>query len=269
MEHVYMANTRMYDACPAAAELWSQLTDGVSRRSGVPLKLLRHPWPADMEELWSRPDLGLVFICGKPFRNAGSRHKPIAVPVTVESGTRYATHLLIREDRPWTRLEDSFGSRLGWTVAHSHSGYNALRFTLLPYALAGGSPRPLYRESVGPLDTPGRCLAALREGRADVVPLDGYFHALLKRHNPQALAGTRTLALSPLAPMPFLAAAPGIPDEVCAALSAALVDCTDSEFQYLLSQLELSGFASVRADDYSLLDHWERQALDAGYSVPA
>lgn len=269
MKYSYLANTRMYDASPRVAELWGELTKNISRRSGVSLFRIAHPWPADMEALWACPDMGCVFLCGKPFRNAGSRHKPLAVPLTKERGTFYVTRLLAREESGWTRLEDSFGTRLGWSVSHSHSGFNALRYTLLPYAVARGCT-PLYSERVGPLDTPIRCLEALRQGRADVIPLDGYFFTLLARHRPESLSGLVTLAFSPAAPMPFLAAAPDTPDPVCAALRAALLRTADDPAcRSLLEELALSGFAPVRAEDYALLDKWEEEASAVGYPLPA
>lgn len=262
----YVANTRMYDVCPAVAARWRTLMDAVAQRAGVALRHEAHKWPADIEDLWQRPDLGLTFICGRPFRLFGGRHKPVGVPVlrtppaaeaeAFSAGSLYATCFMVRASSPWTCLEDSFGSRLGWTVRHSHSGYNAVRRALLPHFRG----TPLYRAFVGPLHTPNRCLDALLHDEADVVPLDGYCHHLLARHVPERLAGTRVLAVTPPAPMPFLAASPETPDEVCHRLRMALLTIDDAP---LLADLELCGFAEVAPKDYLLLDRWDDEARAA------
>jgi len=45
----------------------------------------------------------------------------------------YRSDLIVRVEATYQRLEDSFGARPGWTVEHSHSGFNAFRHHLLPY----------------------------------------------------------------------------------------------------------------------------------------
>lgn len=264
----YLANARMYTTNAVVAALWNTLFAQVERASGVPLRLEVHAWPADIEKLWARPDLGLVFMCGKPFRNAGARHKPIAVPLPRDrpaahasfadhpaalSVSAYCTSFLVRADSPWQTLSDSFGSRLGWTVEHSHSGFNAVRYSLLPH-MAGGTPFPL---TTGPLHTPARCLQALLSFEADIVPMDSYYHTLLTLHCPERLAGTRVLAQSPAAPMPFLAASPETPEHVCERLRNALYSFVPDAPGSVLPALALEGFAPVNADAYLELDRWE------------
>lgn len=269
----YIANARMYATSPVVSRLWNELFVQVARLSAVPLRPEPHAWPADIEELWARPDLGLAFICGKPFRNAGARHKAIAVPlphnrplpvqgVAPNANSFYCTYFLIRADSPWHTLSDSFGSRLGWTVAHSHSGYNAVRYALVPHSTEGMP----YPTTVGPLHTPNRCLEALLAHEADIVPMDSYCHALLALHSPERLAETRVLASSPAAPMPFFAASPETPDAVCHCLREALCRLTRSDpaIGPLLNSLALDGFAPVHTDAYQVLDAWEAVSDAAG-----
>jgi hypothetical protein len=99
------------------------------RASGVDLDVIAHPAPAPLEDLWRRGDLGLAFICGYPFARGGFPVRPVAVPIPASGDGRplYATHLLVRADSDIMSLQESFGRRLGWTVAHSQSGFNALQ----------------------------------------------------------------------------------------------------------------------------------------------
>ena len=125
----------------------------------------------------------------------------------------------MREDAPYRQLEDTFGGRAGWTVAHSHSGFNAFRHHLLGYRTP---QRPtLYREMAGNLVTARNVLDAVRERRIDVGPLDAYWHMLIARHAPQLCEGVRVLSSTALAPMPAFVAAADVPVEVVARLRVA------------------------------------------------
>ena len=177
-----LACSRLYNAAPRHAQAWNELFHEIGRLSGLSLRTVDWAAPARLEELWARPDLGMAFLCGRPYLQAGARHRIIAAPLTSESGERpvYRTLLLARASSGWNRIEDSFGSRLGRMPAHSQSGYNALRFMLAPYAGAD----LLYAESVE-LETPADCVRALQESRVDVIPLDSFFHLLLADEYPE------------------------------------------------------------------------------------
>lgn len=259
-----IACTRMYNAAPSVTEAWRILLQAASRIGGIPLEVIAHPFPNDIEDLWKRPDLGLAFMCGRAFMLDGSRHVPVAVPLrrAAQDQPFYGTELLVREDSPFHCLEDSFGSRLGWTVHHSHSGFIAVRKHLAPYAgtslPSSGAPRSgdaaVPYVEVGPLHTPARCLAALRENTADVVPLDAYYAELLRRNAPGALDGTRVLDRTRSYPMPLLVASPGVSPAVCGALRQGLFTaCAEPENKAALDALCISGFAEPDISLYASL----------------
>lgn len=250
--HPLIACTRMYNATEAVVSTWQSFVQEVATRSGTPLTFERWPYPLDIEELWKRPDLGLTFICGRVFILYGQKHVPIAVPVRAESGMPvYNSKLLVRADSTFARLEDTFGSRLGWTVTHSHSGFLAVKKLLAPYQAKSASP--LY-ENVGPLHTPANCLKALAQDAADIVPLDGWYYELLQRHAPEKLAGTRILIETDNYPMPFLAASPGTDPAVCERLAAAVQEVAAlPAMRPALELLGLTGFARPNPTDYAVM----------------
>src|SRR5437588_10404190 len=130
-----IANARMYAVTPAVKAAGQDLFGWVARTSDVPLAYLDHAAPAPLEALWERDDLGAAFMCGFPFASAARRPEPLAAPVP--SPPRYAglpqycTDLIVRADRDPANVNDTFGGRVGWTVVHSQSGYNAVRHHLL------------------------------------------------------------------------------------------------------------------------------------------
>lgn len=266
-----VANARMYAPNRASADAWAGLFQLVSQRSGVPLAVIAHAAPAPLEELWRRDDLGLAFICGYPFATGGFAVVPVAAPVPASALAAgrpfYASDLIVRADSPFRTLEETFGSRIGWTVQHSQSGFNALRHHLLRYRRAG---RTLYRESVGDLQTPRRVIEAVLAGRIDLGPLDSYVHELLRRHEPETAAELRTVATTAPTPMPLLVASAGVSAEIVAALRQALLGLGGSEPERaLLAELCLTGFAAVSRADYAPLLRLAQEAEAAGYPLPA
>jgi len=265
-------NARMYAVTPAAEAAWRALLEHVTGDAGVALTYLPYPTPQPLERLWARADLGAVLMCGYPIVLSLAPVIPIAAPIPraawASGRAVYRTHLIVREDAPYGRLEDTFGGRAGWTVEHSHSGFNAFRHHLLAYRTP---ERPaLYAEMVGNLVTARNVLDSVREGRIDVGPLDAYWHLLIARHAPGLTAGVRVLASTAVAPMPAFVAAAGTAADEVARLRAAFLTAVEKDwFAPLADVLLLEGFAAVSGESFTPLLQWDRAAKAAGFERPA
>lgn len=267
-----VANARMYAPTAVAAAAWRSLFEWVARRAGVALTPVDHPFPAPLESLWQRDDLGAAFMCGWPFVRAGSRHRIVAAPVPAasryEGKAVYMTDFVVRADGPIATLEDSFGGRFAYTVDHSHSGYNAPRHHLLRFRTP--SRLRLYREVAGPCVTPRRVLDSVLGGTADVVPLDGYTLELMLRHDPELSTRIRIVASTDPVAMPPLVASPSTPPAVVEALRAAfLASGAAPDLAGVREALALSGFAVTDPEDYAVTERWAAEAIAAGYPAPA
>jgi len=268
----WVANARMYSVTPEVESAWRELLKRIAEEADVALEYQPYPAPRPLEDLWSRPDLGAVFMCGYPIAMRLAPVQPIAAPIPrvpwAAGRAVYRTDLIVREDAPYERLEDTFGGRAGWTVAHSHSGFNAFRHHLLGYRTA---QRPtLYGEMVGSLVTARNVLDAVREKRIDVGPLDAYWHVLIARHAPKLVEGVRVLSSTALAPMPAFVAAAGVPAASVARLGAAFTSAARRPwFSELADSLMIEGFAETRRGVFDLALEWDREAKAAGYPEPA
>ena len=268
----WIGNARMYAVTPEVEAHWRQLLGLVARDAGVELEYLPYPAPQPLEDLWRREDLGAVFMCGFPIALELAPVIPLAAPIPrapwAQGRAVYRTDLIVREDAPHRTLEDTFGGRAGWTVAHSHSGFNAFRHHLLAWRTPG---RPaLYGEMTGNLVTARRVLDAVREGRLDVGPLDAYWHLLIARHAPQLTRGIRVLASTETAPMPALVAAAGAPPELVRRLREAFTAAAARAWFAPLSEpLLLEGFAAASRESFAPLLVWDAEAKAAGYALPA
>ena len=265
-------NARMYAVTPEVEEAWRALLGRVTAAAGVTLDYLPHPAPKPLEALWARPDLGCVLMCGYPIALGLAPVIPIAAPIprAAWAGGKpmYRSDLIVRADASYRTLADTFDGSAGWTVAHSHSGFNAFRHHLLAYR-THARPR-LYREMVGHLVTARAVLDSVREGRIDVGPLDAYWHLLIARHRPELTAGIRVLETTELAPMPAFVAASGAPaDTVVRLRKSFLAAATQDWFAPYRELLLLEGFAAVNAADFATTLAWDREANAAGYALPA
>jgi ABC-type phosphate/phosphonate transport system substrate-binding protein len=262
----------MYAVTPQVESLWRGLIERVAEAAGIALEYLPYPAPQPLERLWSRSDLGAVLMCGYPIALELAAVQPIAAPIPrapwAAGRAVYRTDLIVREEAPYTRLEDTFGGRGGWTVAHSHSGFNAFRHHLLAHRTR---ERPtLYGEMLGNLITARNVLDAVRERRIDVGPLDAYWHLLIAEHAPRLVAGVRVLASTALAPMPAFVAAHDVPPAEVARLRLAFTSAARQPwFGAWAEPLMLEGFAAVDRAAFDRALEWDREARAAGYPEPA
>lgn len=267
-----IANARMYAVTPEAAVAWKQMFSWLSNHSGVPLEIVDHASPAPLEEFWSRHDLGCAFMCGFPFAKSSPRLTAAAAPIPSDARyggcSVYSTELVVRADSKCRILDETFGGRVGFTVDHSHSGFDALRHHLLHLRSAARSA--LYATSVGPLFTPQKVIDALLADEIDVGPLDSFVLDLIGRHAPQLAARLRVIASTDLAPIPLLVASPQCPDDVVSRLRNSLIAFGGIEAcATLRDELCLAGFSAVVLAEYDLTLAWESEAVAAGYAFSA
>jgi ABC-type phosphate/phosphonate transport system substrate-binding protein len=265
-------NARMYAVTPAVEAAWRSLLERITAEAGVHFDYVTYPAPQPLETLWARPDLGCVFMCGYPVALQLADVVPLAAPIPRAAWAAgrpvYRSDLIVREDAPYRTLADTFGGRAGWTVEHSHSGFNAFRHHLLQYRTAS---RPaLYGEMVPNLVTARAILDAVREGRIDVGPLDAYWHLLIAQHNPTLTAGVRVLESTAVATLPAFVTAATTPASTIDALRTAFATASQrSWFGEYADPLLIEGFASVDTPDYARTLDWDRAAKAAGYAYPA
>lgn len=267
-----IANARMYAVSPEAEAAWRELIARVADEAGVTLDYVAYPAPQPLDVLWQRPDLGCVQMCGFPIALRIADVVPIAAPIPsaawAEGRAVYRSDLIVRTESSFRTLEDTFGGTFGWTVSHSHSGFNAPRHHLLRHRTAA-RPR-LYGEVRGNLITARAVLDAVREGRIDVGPLDAFWHMLIRRWRPEMAEGVRVLESTETAPMPAFVAAPAMPAADVAALRAAFSAAVSRDwFAPFRDTLLIDGFAPVTLNSFSETLAWHDAALAAGYPEPA
>jgi ABC-type phosphate/phosphonate transport system substrate-binding protein len=269
MSGPYIANARMYAVAPGAAAAWKALFAWLAHESGIDLQAIDHAFPATLDDLWDRDDLGAAFMCGWPYARRAEKPKLVAAPIPAAAryGGKpvYFTDLVVRADSPFQTLPHTFGHRLAYTATGSHSGFNAQRYHL---ASRHGAQKH-YGSWLGPYTTPRRIVEAVLAGQVDVGPLDSFAHDLMRRHEPELMAGVRAIESTDAAPMPSLVASRATPHEIVARLRAALLSVGDRlELAGLRDSLCVSGFGLTRESDYQITLDRAAAAEAAGYAGP-
>ena len=268
----FISNARMYSVTPEAETAWQDLLAHVAGEAGVPLGYIPYPAPKPLETLWARPDLGCVLMCGYPIALKLSDVAPIAAPVPslawAQNRAAYRSDFIVRRNSGFETLEDTFGGSFGWTVAHSHSGFNAPRHHLLQYR-SPGRPR-LYSRVRRNLVTARAVLDAVLAGEIDTGPLDGYWHALIAKHRPELTRDIRIVASTALAPIPSFVASPVLGATAISRLQDTLAQAAQRPwFPAIAEVLLLSGFAPVAEANFAPTLAWDRAAVASGYAEPA
>ena len=227
------------------------------RRAGLEWEVVDHDAPAPLAQLWARGDLGAAMMCGLPFSQRKPAPTLVAAPMPSPPryGGRpvYCTDIVVAADSLHASIEDTFGGVVGYTLADSMSGAVALRDTCWRCARQRGT-RLYARGGRRPRQRARRDRRA-RRGRIDVGPLDSYSHDLLRHYDPVLAARVRTIASTPMRPIPPLVATAAIGADALARLRDASLATRDASELGLrrCARLLLAGFAVPDPSAYDAL----------------
>lgn len=261
----------MYDlpeVRPALDALWAGLARHL-RREGVAdvPGALAQDQPA--AALWAGPDLLFSQCCGYDLVNgyAGAL-RPLATPCYRApgcAGPDYLSIVVVAEGAPVRSLEDLRGGVCAINSWKSHSGMSALRALIAPLSRGG---RFFARIQVSGAHSAS--LAMVARGEADVAAIDCVVHALLARHRPAALDGTRTLGRTARAVAPPFVTHARTGDENVGRLRSALARAFDDPaLAAARADLMLAGLEILPLAAYDRIKAFERLAARHGYPVLA
>lgn len=253
---------------PAMAALWAGIARALARAGvkNVPAVLV-HDAPA--AELWAAPDLLFSQCCGYDLLHGAARGlRPLATPCYRApgcAGPGYLSIAVVPEDSAAERLEDLRGTVCAINSWCSHSGMNALRALVAPLSRGG--------RFFGAIEVSGSHAASLgmvARREADVAAIDCVTLALLARHRPAALAGTRSLCRTASAIAPPFVTRADAPDDLIERLRAALHHVfADPGLATARDDLLLDGIELLPLAAYDRLKAFERRAARYGYSTLA
>jgi ABC-type phosphate/phosphonate transport system substrate-binding protein len=245
-----IANARMYSVCAQAALKWGALLSAVAKAAGLIVDIIEHRAPKPIDELWRRPDMAAVFMCGLPFSRSRPQPFLIAAPVPspaeFDGRPEYWSEWVVHRDSALDSIEATFGGRLALTALDSQSGYAAA----LQYLMKFGAASPLYREVIAPTVNPLGAVDAVISRAADIAPIDSFAFALLRKYRGDLTSQLRIVARTASTPIPVMVASiTGLSALTDAFLSAH----QDPALRTVLSDLLLARFVQPDAAQYDAL----------------
>ncbi|VWD43312.1 phosphate ABC transporter substrate-binding protein [Burkholderia lata] len=271
----WIATLPMYNVTPRHDALWRALLrdalDAFANAGGpADVALPDEPFD-DLHALWRRDDLLLSQTCGYPYRMLGLRDvvRLIATPVFDADGchgAHYSSVLAVSARAHAggaTTLAACRGLRAAFNGRDSHSGMNALRHAVAPYARDGR-----FFGSVAALGSHLNVLRALASAEADCAAIDCVTFAYVRDALPELLEDIRIIGTTASAPgLPFIASR-ALPETQVAALRDALdrVVVADAERARVL---RLKGFERLSPGDYDTIARFEHEAAAHGYPALA
>jgi ABC-type phosphate/phosphonate transport system substrate-binding protein len=176
---------------------------------------------------------------------------------------------VVRKDSAFHAVQDTFGSRIAFTVPGSQSGcVAALSYLMAAHReMTARAPAqavrraPLFNEIIAPTITPIGALTAVVDGKADIAPIDSYALRLLRKYRPELAAAVRVIGETVPTPIPPLVASATVASEKeIAALRSAFLEAHHSASRKsLMDELLLQRFARPDSSAYAVL----RERFDA------
>lgn len=262
-----LASLPMYELpeLRAATDAWWHGLARAFRREGisdVPDALARRP---DYQQVWLSSELLFSQTCGYPLIHAlAGRVQLVATPCYAADGcdgSDYRSAVVVAADDPAIDIADLRGTRCAINSTDSQSGCNVLRALVAPLAERGR-----FFASVTVSGGHQASIGLVASGQADVAAIDCVTHALLARHRPATLAGTRVLCRTAAAPnLPYVTRAHAN-DDLLARLRGGLERAiADPSLTATRDSLMLTGVAILPLSAYDCINDMETAAMVAGY----
>lgn len=211
------------------------------------------------EQQWASPEFLFGQACGYDVRIAhAERLQVVATPSYRAPGCgrhSYSSFVVVREDAPFEQLEDLRGHPCVINTPTSHSGMNVLRAMVAPMHCNGA-----FFAEVKVSGAHESSLRMIARREVDVAAIDCVTHALLARHRPQELAGTRVLCRTQQVPAPPYVTGAATSPQTLAGLRAALT-------RTLVEPALAAARDALLLDDARVLPEDAYQAIEALESV--
>ncbi|MGO4743736.1 phosphate/phosphite/phosphonate ABC transporter substrate-binding protein [Serratia quinivorans] len=252
----------MYGVTHQPAESFWQVLRGKLLKLGLPQLPERLIWPQDLAQHWQQNDLLLSQTCGYPLVSSLPQVQLIGTyHYRVEGceGPNYRSWLVVRDDEPGERLEDFRGRIAAYNSTDSQSGHNSLRALIAPLAQNG----KFFSAAVAS-GAHYQSLRLIKNRQADIAAVDCVSLELLKRMQPQALAGLKIIGQTAGVPgLPLITSAQTPPEQLEILRAGARAMLGEAVSDSLL----IGDFSLVPRSAYQKITELEQQA--AAYGVTA
>lgn len=217
------------------------------------------------ERQWTSSCFLFGQACGYDVRLAYAGHLQVVATPCYDApgcdGSSYSSLVVVRQDSPFDSVEDLRGTRCVINTPTSHSGMNVLRALVAPLHCEGR-----FFSTVCMSGSHERSLRMIGRGQVDVAAIDCVTYALLARHRPRELAGTRVLHCTEQVPSPPYVTASTTPPETLIKMREAIRQALDHPaIASAKAALMLSGIEVLPEEAYTPIESLESMAHRYNY----
>lgn len=248
----------------ATDSLWAALAENC-RAVGIPDVPLRLNRRIPYQKQWLSRHYLFGQACGYDVQIAHStRLQLVATPAYSAAGCAGPLHcsfVIVRDDADHEALDDLRGCRCVINTPTSHSGMNVLRALVAPLHTSGR-----FFADVKHSGAHETSLQWILNGTADVAAIDCVTYALLAKHRPESLAGTRILCRTQQVPAPPFVTSVATSREVLRQLRRALAaTMNDASLAEARAALLLDGVEYLPLAAYRPIAELDALAEQHGY----
>lgn len=227
---------------------YRQLLDYVGERLGYSLQLIQRKTYSEINELFSKGQIELAFICTGPYASGREAYgfEGIATPV-VRGQPFYQSYLIVNKTSPYEKLADLRGRDFAFTDPESNTG------SLVPvYWLAeiGESPASFFK-TLNFTFSHDNSILAVAKGLVDGASVDGHKWEYYSQRSQTHAAMTRVIKKSEPFGSPPLVASVYLPEELKSSLRKLLFAMhADPAGSRILQELMIDRFVAPREEWY-------------------
>jgi len=177
------------------------------------------------------------------------------------TGSNYSSFIVVRDVSPFQSVDHLRDTRCVINTPTSHSGMNVLRALVAPLHSGGR-----FFKEVRISGSHAQSLRMIKREEVDVAAIDCITYALLSRHRPHELLGTRVIHQTDPVPAPPYVTAASTPPETLVRMQRAVLSAFDQPSLVSAKETLLLCGAEVLADDaYYPIESLESVAHNYSY----
>lgn len=224
---------------------YKELLDYLGKKLGRPVQLVQRKTYAEINQMLSRGEIDLAFLCSGPYALDKDRYGFELVAAPEVSGTHfYQSYLIVNSQSSFSSLDDLKGKTFAFTDPDSNTGY------LVPlYWLSAMNERPdtFFSKTIFTYSH-DNSIQAVSRGLVDGAAVDGLVWEYFHKRDPATTSSTRVIKQSDRYGIPPLVSTRDLPGNVRDEVRRVLFSMhLDEDGRRILNQLMIDRF--VEPDD--------------------
>jgi len=227
---------------------YQELLEYISKKIDYHLQLIQRKTYGEINELLSKGEIDLAFICSGPYATRKELYgfEALAVPV-IRGKPFYQSYLIVNKKNPYNKLEDLRGRVFAFTDPESNTGALVPKYWL---ALIKETPDSFFHE-ITYTYSHNNSILAVAKNLVDAASVDGHIWEFYSRNNPTYTEETHVIKKSRSFGSPPLVASRYLSEKLKLNISTLIQTMhTDPQGIRILNKLMIDRFVTPEEEWY-------------------